>query len=683
MNLNSSLEKVKGVGEKTLEKLESAGLRTVGDILSFFPRKYEDFASFTKLGEIQPGKVLFKARAEKVALRRARRGMTLVEAILTDGEEKVKAIWFNQPYRVSQLQSGDEFYFSGDFEFQYNRYQITNPRVMKREELPKGENFAGEDGEIVPIYRQIRGLKTEIVRKILLELRPMMEILPETLPAKIVAREGLISRSEAVKWVHFPPSSEKFDLALKRLAFEEIFEIIFAAKLNKIENEKLDGYEIPFDLSAVKKFTENLPFDLTNSQRMASWEIIQDMKNGTPMNRLLQGDVGSGKTMVAAISALNAVRAGFQVAVLAPTEILASQLAENFEKSLRGQEIRVAFLSGSVKGKARKTLYEKLEAGEVDILVGTHAIIQEKVKFSRLGLVVIDEQHRFGVAQRQKILEKSAQKMPHLLAMTATPIPRSLQLTLFGDLSISILREKPKGRKPILTEVISPVSRASMISKIKEEISKGRQAFVIVSAISESSNDEIKSVETEFKRLKREFSKLKIGQLHGKMKPEEKDSVMSDFLAKKFDILLSTTVIEVGVDVPNASVIVIENADRFGLSQLHQLRGRVGRGGGDAFCFLAMSSTAKPPARLKEIEKTDDGFVLAERDLELRGPGEIYGKAQSGELRLEFASLGDTATISRAQNSVDFLAENEEDFEEYLAKNSGDLKKYQRLTVLN
>ena len=683
MNLNSSLEKVKGVGEKTLEKLESAGLRTVGDILSFFPRKYEDFASFTKLGEIQPGKVLFKARAEKVSLRRVRRGMTLVEAILTDGEEKVKAIWFNQPYRVSQLQSGDEFYFSGDFEFQYNRYQITNPRVMKREELPKGENFAGEDGEIVPIYRQIRGLKTEIVRKILLELRPMMEILPETLPAKIVAREGLISRSEAVKWIHFPPSSEKFDLALKRLAFEEIFEIIFAAKLNKIENEKLDGYEIPFDLSAVKKFTENLPFDLTNSQRMASWEIIQDMKNGTPMNRLLQGDVGSGKTMVAAISVLNAVRAGFQVAVLAPTEILASQLAENFEKSLRGQEIRVAFLSGSVKGKARKTLYEKLEAGEIDILVGTHAIIQEKVKFSRLGLVVIDEQHRFGVAQRQKILEKSAQKMPHLLAITATPIPRSLQLTLFGDLSVSILREKPKGRKPILTEVISPVSRASMISKIKEEISKGRQAFVIVSAISESSNDEIKSVETEFKRLKREFSKLKIGQLHGKMKPEEKDSVMSDFLAKKFDILLSTTVIEVGVDVPNASVIVIENADRFGLSQLHQLRGRVGRGGGDAFCFLAMSSTAKPPARLKEIEKTDDGFVLAEKDLELRGPGEIYGKAQSGELRLEFASLGDTATISRAQNSVDFLAENAEDFEEYLAQNSGDLKKYQRLTVLN
>ena len=683
MNLNSSLEKVKGVGEKTLEKLENAGLRTVGDILSFFPRKYEDFASFTKLGEIQPGKVLFKARAEKVSLRRVRRGMTLVEAILMDGEEKVKAIWFNQPYRVSQLQSGDEFYFSGDFEFQYNRYQITNPRVMKREELPKGENFAGEDGEIVPIYRQIRGLKTEIVRKILLELRPMMEILPETLPAKIVALEGLISRSEAVKWIHFPPSSEKFDLALKRLAFEEIFEIIFAAKLNKIENEKLDGYEIPFDLSAVKKFTENLPFDLTNSQRMASWEIIQDMKNGTPMNRLLQGDVGSGKTMVAAISVLNAVRAGFQVAVLAPTEILASQLAENFEKSLRGQEIRVAFLSGSVKGKARKTLYEKLEAGEIDILVGTHAIIQEKVKFSRLGLVVIDEQHRFGVAQRQKILEKSAQKMPHLLAMTATPIPRSLQLTLFGDLSISILREKPKGRKPVLTEVISPVSRASMVAKIKEEISKGRQAFVIVSAISESSNDEIKSVETEFKRLKREFSKLKIGQLHGKMKPEEKDSVMRDFLAKKFDILLSTTVIEVGVDVPNASVIVIENADRFGLSQLHQLRGRVGRGGGDAFCFLAMSSTAKPPARLKEIEKTDDGFVLAEKDLELRGPGEIYGKAQSGELRLEFASLGDTATISRAQNSVDFLAENAEDFEEYLAQNSGDLKKYQRLTVLN
>ena len=683
MNLKSSLELVKGVGPKTFAQFEAANLRSVGDLLNFFPRKYEDFASMTNLAEIKPGKVLFKASAEKVSLRRVRRGMTLVEAILTDGNEKIKAIWFNQPYRVAQLKSGDEFYFSGKFEFAYNRYQLTNSQVMKREELPKGQNFSGEAGEIVPIYRQVRGLKTEVIRKTLNELRPMMKILPETLPEVILRREKLISRAQAVEWVHFPDNSEQFDQALERLAFEEIFEIIFASKLNRIENEKLEGYEIEFDLAKVKRFIADLPFDLTNSQRLAAWEIIQDMKHGTPMNRLLQGDVGSGKTVVAAISALNAAQAGYQVAVIAPTEILASQHAESFAKTLENSGVTIGFLSGSVKGKARKTLYEQLEAGEIDILIGTHAIIQDKVKFARLGLVVIDEQHRFGVAQRQKLLEKSHHKMPHLLAMTATPIPRSLQLTLFGDLSVSILREKPKGRKPITTEIISPVSRAPMIAKIKNEVANGRQVFVIVPAILESKNDEVKSVETEFKKLKREFKGLRITQLHGKMKPEEKDEIMRDFLAKKADILLSTTVIEVGVDVPNASTIVIENADRFGLSQLHQLRGRVGRGGGDSYCFLVMSSTSKPPQRLLEIEKTDDGFALAEKDLELRGPGEIYGKAQSGELNLEFASLGDTKTIARAQNAVEFLCEDVAEFEKYLAQNSRDLEKYQRLTVLN
>lgn len=683
MNLESSLEKVRRIGAKTLEKLNAARLFSVGDILTFFPRKYEDFANLTSLSEIKPGQVLFKAHSEKVSLRRVRRGMTITEAVLTDGEEKIKAIWFNQPYRVAQLKSGEEFFFSGKFEFSYNRYQITNPRVMKREELPKAQNFSGESGEIVPIYRQIKGLKTEVVRKILLELKPMMKILPETLPSKIVSRENLISRAQAIEWIHFPDSSESFNQALERLSFEEIFEIIFAAKLNRLENEKLSGYEIDFSADAIKKLTENLPFRLTNSQRVASWEIIQDMKKGTPMNRLLQGDVGSGKTVVAAIAALNAVKSGFQVAFLAPTEILASQIADNFSKILESSGVRIAFLSGNVKGKARKILYDKLKEGEIDIIVGTHAIIQEKVNFDELGLVIIDEQHRFGVAQRQKLLEKSHQKMPHLLAMTATPIPRSLQLTLFGDLSVSILREKPAGRKPVETKIVSPVSRAPMIEKIKSQVAVGRQIFVVVPAISESSNDEIKSIETEFKKLKREFKGFRIGQLHGKMSSNEKDQVMRDFLDKKFDILLSTTVIEVGVDVPNASVIVIENADRFGLSQLHQLRGRVGRGENSACCFLVMSSSTKPPQRLLEIEKTTDGFLLAEKDLELRGAGEIYGTAQSGEINLEFTSLGDTELIARVQKSVDFLVEDQALFDEYLSKKSSELEKYQRLTILN
>ena len=683
MNLDSSLGLVKGVGEKTLEKFENANLRTVGDLLEFFPRKYEDFASLTSLNEIKPGKVLFKAYAEKVSMRRVRRGMTITEAILTDGKEKIKAIWFNQPYRVKQLQDENEFYFSGKFEFNYNRYQITNPSVMKREELPNKTNFEGENGEIVPIYHQKKGLKTDIIRKTLAELKPLMKILPETLPEVVVQKEKLISRAQAIEWVHFSESGKQFDLAIKRLAFEEIFELILASKLNKIENEQLRGYIFEPRIQDVKKFVEKLPFDLTPSQRLASWEIIQNMKQDFPMNRLLQGDVGSGKTTVAAISALNAIKNGFQVAIFAPTEILAFQLAENFSKTLSWANISVGFLSGKVKGKQRENLYQNLKNGEIDVLVGTSAIIQDKVEFSNLGLVIIDEQHRFGVAQRQKILEKSHQKMPHLLAMTATPIPRSLQLTLFGDLSVSILKEKPAGRKPVKTEIISPASRAPMNSKIKTEISNGRQVFIIVPAIQEGKNEEIKNVETEFKRLKRYFKSLRILQLHGKMKSEEKEQVMADFLAKKADILLSTTVIEVGVDIPNASVIVIENADRFGLAQLHQLRGRVGRGGGDAFCYLVMSSNAKPPQRLQEISKIDDGFVLAEKDLELRGAGEIYGKAQSGEINLEFANISDTQIIYQAQSAVDFLFENQEEWKKYLSNRPKTLEKYQRLTLLN
>lgn len=683
MNLDSSLEKVRGVGPKTLEQLHAAGLFAVGDILQFFPRKYEDFSALKDLSNLEPGKVLFKAKAERVSLRRVRRGMTVVDATLSDGKNKVRAVWFNQAYRVKQLQNEEELFFSGTYEFSYNRYQVTNPRVVKREELPKTETFTGEDGEIVPIYRQIRGLKTEAVRKILLELKPLMKMLPETLPSSLVRREKLISRAEAVERAHFPKSASEFDAALDRLAFEEIFEIMLAARLNKLENEQLEGYEMPFSGETIRQMTTNLPFQLTNSQRLAAWEIIQDLGKGVPMNRLLQGDVGSGKTVVAAIAALSAVRAGFQVAILAPTEILATQHAEKFAEFLGDFGVKVGFLSASVKGKARRTLYAQIESGEVEILIGTHAVIQDTVKFKKLGLVVVDEQHRFGVAQRQKILDKSRHKMPHLLAMTATPIPRSLQLTLFGDLSVSILREKPAGRQPVQTKIISPNSRAPMIEKIQSEIALGRQVFVVVPAITEGKNSEMKNIESEIKRLKSEFKGKKILSLHGKMPQDEKDDIMRQFIAKKANILLSTTVIEVGVDVPNASVMVIENADRFGLSQLHQLRGRVGRGKDAAFAFLVMSSSAKPPQRLLEIEKTTDGFLLAEKDLELRGPGEIYGKAQSGELNLEFASLGDSVMLARVQGALDYLLRHQDLTKEFIEKEARNIEKYQRLTLLN
>lgn len=683
MNLESSLEKVRGVGPKTLEKLHDARIFSVKDILTFFPRKYEDFASMINLSDIKPGKVLFKAKCEKVSLRRVRRGMTIVEAVLTDGTEKIQAVWFNQAYRVKQLKSDEEFFFSGNFEFKYNKYQLMNPKVLKHAELPESKNFKGENGEIVPIYRQVKGLKTDKFRAILTELKPLMKMLPETLPLKIINEQRLISRADAILQIHFPKSADEFDRALERLAFEEIFEIMLAAQLNKIENAKLEGYEIRFSAQNTKRFVDDLPFDLTNVQRISAWEIIQDISSGVPMNRLLQGDVGSGKTVVAAISAFSAVQAGYQVVLLAPTEILASQHAETFNKLLAKTGRNVAFLSGSVKASAKKVLYEKAANGEVDILIGTHAVLQDKLRFKKLGLVIIDEQHRFGVNQRQKLLEKSHDKMPHLLSMTATPIPRSLQLTLFGDLSVSILNEKPAGRKPVKTKIVSPNSRKPMIKKIKSELDLGRQAFVIVPAISDNDKSEIKSIESEEKRLKSEFKGYKILSLHGKMKADEKEQVMQDFLTKKADILLSTTVIEVGVDVPNASTIVIENADRFGLAQLHQLRGRVGRGQDEAYAFLVSSTSAKPTLRLLEMEKSDDGFALAEKDLEMRGAGEIYGKAQSGELNLEFASLGDMKLLKRVRDSVDDFAKKQTDLDNFVKNNRQDLEKYQRLTVLN
>jgi ATP-dependent DNA helicase RecG len=400
------------------------------------------------------------------------------------------------------------------------------------------------------------------------------------------------------------------------------------------------------------------------------------------MNRLLQGDVGSGKTVVAGLAARQAASAGFQTALMAPTEILASQHAETLSRLLQPFGVSVGLLTGSVKGQARKTLYEQIASGTVDVVVGTHALIQETVEFHRLGFVVIDEQHRFGVKQRQELLKKS-EHMPHLLAMTATPIPRSLALTVYGELDVSILNELPKGRKPIATKIFAPTSSPQLYNLIDGEIAAGRQAYVICSLIDDNPDNDIKSVETEYRKLKNSvFGHRRIGLLHGKMKPDEKDAVMTQFAAGELDILVSTTVVEVGVDVPNATVMMIENADRFGLSQLHQLRGRVGRSSHQSYCYLVMSDSSKPSQRLREVEKSNDGFYLAEVDLKLRGPGEIYGRAQHGALNLQIATLSDTKLIARAQKQAKWFAQSGQNLLEY-KQLAEQVKEYQRLTTLN
>ena len=676
MNLVSTLDKVKGVGAKTNEQFALAGIDTVGNLIEFLPRAHEDFSHITTISNIAPGKVTIKARCEKIETRPVRRGLRITTATIFDDSGKIQAVWFNQPYRETQLKSSEEFYFSGEFEFNYNRYQLTNPSAERVSEMPV------QTDRILPVYRSIKGLKTTLVRKILAELRPFITMLPETLPQNIVADEKLLSRSQAILAMHFPETMDDIEKARERLAFEELFQLLLASQLNRQENAKLIGWQIPFEQPIVANFVKRLPFDLTDAQRRAAWEIIQDLERKTPMNRLLQGDVGSGKTVVAGLVACQVAHAGFQTAIMAPTEILASQHAETLSKLLQPLGVSVGLLTGGVKGIARKTLYEQIATGTVDMIVGTHALIQEKVKFHKLGFVVIDEQHRFGVQQRQLLLEKS-EHMPHMLAMTATPIPRSLALTVYGELDISILNELPVGRKPIITKIWSPNSRQQLYEKVDIELAAGRQAYIVCSLIEDNPDNEIKSVRAEYVKLQNSiFKHRRIGLLHGKMKSDEKDAVMREFSIGNLDILVSTTVVEVGVDVPNATVIVIENADRFGLSQLHQLRGRVGRSIHQSYCYLINSTSAKPSQRLREIEKSNDGFYLAEVDLKLRGPGEIYGRAQHGALNLQIATLADTKLIARAQKQAKLFVANGANLLQY-KQLAAQVQYYQRLTTLN
>lgn len=676
MNINLPVSEIKGVGPKTAELLRGAGLTTAKDLIYFLPRKHEDFSKVTPVTAVRPGKVTVRVTVEAVVTRRVRRGMHITEATLVDKTGKMAAVWFNQSYRAKQLEDGDEFYMSGDFGLQYKKYQLTNPSVEKVTGMQVNTD------RVLPIYREIKGVKSHLLRKLLDELRPVITMLPETLPAEIVKDEKLISHADALVALHFPKEVGQVEKARERLGFEELFELTLAATLNKQANSRLSGWHIPFVAETAKKFVNQLPFQLTNAQRVAAWDIFQSFAEAAPMNRLLQGDVGAGKTVVAGFAAYKAAQNGHQTAIMAPTEILATQHAKTLQKLLEPFQISVALLTGSVKKKAKQELYTHIANGDVQVVIGTHALIQDSVNFHSLGFVVIDEQHRFGVEQRQKLLHKSAH-MPHLLAMTATPIPRSLALTVYGELDVSVLNELPAGRKPIATKIWSPVSRAQLYAKIDDELAKGRQAYVVCPLIDESPDSELKSVEAEYRKLRQgELKHRRIGLLHGKMKPEDKDEAMRQFAAHELDILISTTVIEVGVDVPNATVMMIDGADRFGLAQLHQLRGRVGRSEHQSYCYLVPSTTAKPSQRLQELEKSNDGFYLAEVDLQLRGPGEVYGRAQHGTLDLKIASLADTRMISRAQKAAQKFVKSGQDLVQYKRLHEK-VAYYQRVTTLN
>lgn len=665
------VEKLKGVGPKTAETLKKAGIRTVKDFLYNLPKDYENYEAPTSIAEMRPGKVVIRGKIDSLSTRQAkRRRLSITEGVIRDNTGAVKVVWFNQGYRVRQFSPEKEYCFTGNFELKNGRYSLISPSAAEVSSIDPQTGLS-------PVYVAHGTLKSNNFHNLVQKSRDVFATIPDLLPT---VRPG--TRKNALFYAHFPNSRKSIQGARDYLAYEELFELILAAKLNKCENEKLRAVEIPFEAEKIKKFVAGLPFRLTGAQRLAAWEIFQDMEKSTPMNRLLQGDVGSGKTMVAALAAYEAVLQGYQVAMLAPTAILAAQHYEGLSQILAKFGVKTALLTGATKKKP--ALKKQIANGEIDLVIGTHALLTDDTEFRNLALVIIDEQHRFGVEQRQKLLLKSPVGLaPHLLAMTATPIPRSLQLTVFGDLDVSILNEMPKGRQPITTKIITEVNtREILYPKISETLGSGSQIYWICKAIDDDPRTETTSVKSRCARLQQVFPGAKIEFLHGRMKPSEKDEIMERFATGKIQILVSTTVVEVGVDVPNSTVIVIENAESYGLAQLHQLRGRVGRGSKASYCYLLTSGDMRPSQRLRELERSTDGFHLAEVDLKLRGPGEIYGALQHGALDLRIATLSDTKLIHRAQADVQKFLQDPENMLRYKELMSG-ITKYQQITTLN
>ncbi len=668
-SMDISVENIKGVGGAKAKLLKKVGIETVLDLVTYYPRTYNDYSTISVIVKLMPGTVCIKAKLTSIAGRYVRRGMHITEAIATDDSGSVKLVWFNQPYRATSMKRGEQYFFVGEYGLHGKNLSISSPESELISDMPINA------ARIVPIYRETKGLTSRLLRSLISQGLDCIDSL-EIVPSTIQKEELLLPWKQAVKLMHFPNTMEDIEQARSRLAFEELFVLQVASLLNKNELKGQHSLSIAFDEKLAKKFVENLPFKLTDAQRRVVWQIYKDIEKDEPMNRILEGDVGSGKTVVALMAALMCIASGHQVVLMAPTEILARQHAETIYRLLEpiGMHVSVGLLIGAVAKNKKQILKEMIASGRTKLIIGTHALIQDDVTFSSLGLIIVDEQHRFGVEQR-RTLQKKAGHMPHVLHMTATPIPRSLALTVYGELDVSILDAKPAGRAPITTTIVSPNSLQPMHLAIKKEIEKGRQCFWVCPLITESAVLAAKSAEKVALELKQSvFKSMRIGLLHGKMKSAEKEKIMHDFLDHKLDILVSTTVIEVGVDVPNASVMVIQNADRFGLSQLHQLRGRVGRGNQAGMCYLALSDSKAVSKRLRYLEQSNDGFKLAEYDLQLRGPGAIYGSSQHGALDLRVANLTDVVLISRARSSAKAFLDGNPDLSEYAHLNVAVLK---------
>ena len=639
-----------GVSDRTEAKLARLGIATIRDLLLFFPRRYEDFSSVTPIAFVRPGvKTTVRGRIYDIGARQTKyRRMALTEAVLGDDSgTTLRVVWFNQPWVAKSLQKGDEIFVAGEAD-------LNGGLVMKNPDHEKVSLRPQHAARLVPIYRETEGLTSKWLRSKLQSLLRYADELEEFLPHELIARRGFLSRAEAVRQVHFPQSTQSLERARERLAFEEMFVLQLAAQLAKRARKALTAQAVPFDEPTARGFVKALPFTLTKAQRLAAWQILRDIARAQPMNRLLEGDVGSGKTVVAAMAMHHVARAGFQSVLLAPTEVLAHQHADVIQSLLGPFQVDVGLLVGSTPASARKPMLAALADGQLPVLIGTHALIEEGVQFRDLALTVVDEQHRFGVGQRLAVRQKG-ERTPHFLSMTATPIPRTLGLTLFGDLDISILAEMPPGRQPVKTRMVPPEKRADAYNFIRKQVNAGRQVFVICPLIQESDKLGVRSATQELEKLQRDiFPELasRIALLHGRLKSAEKEAVMAGFQRGEVAILVSTSVVEVGIDIPNATVMMIEGADRFGLAQLHQFRGRVGRGLEESWCFLF--TDAEDPQSLKRLQAVvtnQSGFDLAEIDLELRGWGDLAGYRQHGK-DFKMASLLDAVLISDAQSEA-------------------------------
>ena len=642
---------LKGVGPKTAERFEKLGILTLSDLLCHYPRRYLDFSKPYSIAEA-PADTECVVKAEVFAKPGGRilpGGRRMERITAGDDVSSLEITWFNNPYAAQKLELGQEYYFQGIVTGGMLRRQMVNPQVRTDAQV-KSSPFEA-------VYPQTEGLTSSAIAKCVRQLLPHAELLPDPLPSEMLKKYRLLSKANAVRAIHCPATEEEAFAARRRLIYEEL--LVLQLGIGRMKNHGAASTGAPMKKADASPFWESLSFSPTGAQRRAVEEILTDMSGETSMNRLLQGDVGSGKTLVAAAAIWACIRAGYQAALLAPTEILASQHAENLNRLLSPFGMRVALLTGGMKAAARRTTLAAIRDDEADLIVGTHAILSEGVEFARLGLAVVDEQHRFGVRQRGLLAEKAAN--PHLLVMSATPIPRTLGLLMYGDLDISILDELPPGRKPVKTRCITGKKRADLYGFLDREIDSGRQAYIVCPAIEDAGGSGLNAVKSYYEDIAKAYlPDRRVGLMHGKLKPKEKAEVMDDFKSGRLDALVSTTVIEVGVDVPNATVMVIENAERYGLSALHQLRGRVGRGAAESWCFLVSDNASESvQKRLKFLCSTSDGFAVAQYDLETRGPGDFFGSRQHGLPTLQIADLmNDTRTLHAAQSeAVALLAE--------------------------